>query len=176
MVFIDPVGTPAIHVPCDRDLASKFFGVNGGHRIGRGIHSACISAGNERWSSPLFPGRRKAMGRRGQQGFSNHLFERGIGLNGILLILNGHEFPNDQIRPHNNDLPLVLILPSYATTAWYPQTTFATNAGRSLSKQIAQEARQFAAKRIFAGNAANRRPFPGRNVLLWRQSSVHLRV
>jgi carboxypeptidase C (cathepsin A) len=44
----------------------------------------------------------------------------------------------------NNDLPLVLILPSYATTAWYHKRLSPQMQAKSV-EQIAQEARQFAA-------------------------------
>ncbi len=44
----------------------------------------------------------------------------------------------------NNDLPLVLILPSYAATAWYHKRLSPQMQAKSV-EQIAQEARQFAA-------------------------------
>jgi carboxypeptidase C (cathepsin A) len=44
----------------------------------------------------------------------------------------------------NNDLPLVLILPSYATTAWYHKRLSPAMQGKSV-EQVAHDARQFAA-------------------------------
>src|SRR4030095_11742342 len=48
----------------------------------------------------------------------NPLFERGIGLNVIILISTVMNFQSIRFA-ENNDLPLVLIFPSYTATAWY---------------------------------------------------------
>ena len=140
MVFIDPVGTGYSRA-VRPDLASKFFGVNGDiESVGEFIRM--YLGRNERWSSPLFLVG-ESYGTTRAAGLSNHLFERGIGLNGILLISTVMNFQTIRFAD-NNDLPLVLILPSYATTAWYHKRLSPQMQAKSV-EQIAQEARQFAA-------------------------------
>lgn len=140
LVFIDPVGTGYSRA-VRPDLASKFFGVNGDiESVGEFIRM--YLGRNERWSSPLFLVG-ESYGTTRAAGLSNHLFERGIGLNGILLISTVMNFQTIRFAD-NNDLPLVLILPSYATTAWYHKRLSPQMLSRPV-EQIAQEARQFAA-------------------------------
>ena len=140
MVFIDPVGTGYSRA-VRPDLASKFFGVNGDiESVGEFIRM--YLGRNERWSSPLFLVG-ESYGTTRAAGLSNHLFERGIGLNGILLVSAVLNFQTIRFAD-NNDLPLVLILPSYAATAWYHKKLSPQMQAKSV-EQIAQEARQFAA-------------------------------
>ncbi len=140
MVFIDPVGTGYSRA-VRSDLASKFFGVNGDiESVGEFIRM--YLGRNERWSSPLFLVG-ESYGTTRAAGLSNHLFERGIGLNGILLVSAVLNFQTIRFAD-NNDLPLVLILPSYAATAWYHKKLSPQMQAKSV-EQIAQEARQFAA-------------------------------
>jgi carboxypeptidase C (cathepsin A) len=139
MVFIDPVGTGYSRA-VRPDLASKFFGVNGDiESVGEFIRM--YLGRNERWSSPLFLVG-ESYGTTRAAGLSNHLFERGIGLNGILLVSTVMNFQTIRFAD-NNDLPLVLILPSYATTAWFHKRLSPQMQAKSV-EQIAQEARQFA--------------------------------
>lgn len=140
MVFIDPVGTGYSRA-ARPDLASKFFGVNGDiESVGEFIRM--YLGRDERWSSPLFLVG-ESYGTTRAAGLSNHLFERGIGLNGILLISTVMNFQTIRFAD-NNDLPLVLILPSYATTAWYHKRLSPQMQAKTV-EQIAHEARQFAA-------------------------------
>lgn len=140
LVFIDPVGTGYSRA-VRPDLASKFFGVNGDiESVGEFIRM--YLGRNERWSSPLFLVG-ESYGTTRAAGLSNHLFERGIGLNGILLVSAVLNFQTIRFAD-NNDLPLVLILPSYAVTAWYHKKLSPQMQSRSV-EQIAQEARLFAA-------------------------------
>ncbi len=140
MVFIDPVGTGYSRA-VRPELASKFFGVNGDiESVGEFIRM--YLGRNERWSSPLFLVG-ESYGTTRAAGLSNHLFERGIGLNGILLVSAVLNFQTIRFAD-NNDLPLVLILPSYAATAWYHKKLSPQMQAKSV-EQIAQEARQFAA-------------------------------
>lgn len=140
LVFIDPVGTGYSRA-AKPELASKFFGVNGDiDSVGEFIR---LYLGRyERWSSPLFLVG-ESYGTTRASGLSNYLFEKGIGLNGILLISTVMNFQTIRFAD-NNDLPLVLILPSYATTAWYHKRLSAAMQAKSV-EQVAQEARQFAA-------------------------------
>src|SRR5687767_15063587 len=140
LVFIDPVGTGYSRA-AKPDLASKFFGVNGDiESVGEFIR--LYLGRSERWASPLFLVG-ESYGTTRAAGLSNHLFERGIGLNGILLVSTVMNFQTIRFAD-NNDLPLVLILPSYAATAWYHKRLSPQMQAKSV-EQIAQESRQFAA-------------------------------
>ncbi len=140
MVFIDPVGTGYSRA-AKPELGSKFFGVNGDiESVGEFIR---LYLGRyERWSSPLFLVG-ESYGTTRAAGLSNHLFEKGIGLNGILLVSTVMNFQTIRFAD-NNDLPLVLILPSYAATAWYHKRLSPQMQAKSV-EQIAEEARNFAA-------------------------------
>jgi carboxypeptidase C (cathepsin A) len=140
IVFIDPVGTGYSRA-AKPELASKFFGVNGDiESVGEFIRLYLTR--NERWMSPLFLVG-ESYGTTRASGLSNWLFDHGVGLNGIILISTVMNFQTIRFA-NNNDLPLVLILPSYATTAWYHRRLSSAMQSKSVS-QIAQEARQFAA-------------------------------
>ena len=115
LVFIDPVGTGYSRAT-KPELASKFFGVNGDiASIGDFIRM--YLGRYERWKSPLYLVG-ESYGTTRAAGLSNHLFERGIALNGIVLVSTVLNFQSIRFAD-NNDLPLVLIFPSYTATAWY---------------------------------------------------------
>lgn len=140
LVFIDPVGTGYSRA-ARPDLASKFFGVNGDiDSVGEFLRM--YLGRSERWSSPLFLVG-ESYGTTRAAGLSNYLFEKGIGLNGILLISTVLNFQTIRFAD-NNDMPLVLILPSYAATAWYHKR-LSPNLQAKTIEQVAQEARSFAA-------------------------------
>ena len=115
LVFIDPVGTGYSRA-MKPELASKFFSVNGDvESIGEFIR---MYLGREaRWSSPLFLVG-ESYGTARAAGLSNHLFERGIGLNGILLVSSVLNFQTIRFA-EGNDVTYPLIFPSYTATAWY---------------------------------------------------------
>ena len=115
LVFIDPVGTGYSRAT-KPELASKFFSVNGDiDSIGEFVRM--YLGRNERWQSPLYLVG-ESYGTTRAAGLSNHLFERGIAVNGILLISTVMNFQTLRFAD-NNDLPLILIFPSYTATAWY---------------------------------------------------------
>ena len=115
LVFIDPVGTGYSRA-AKPELASKFFGVNGDiESVGEFVRM--YLGRYERWSSPLYLVG-ESYGTTRAAGLSNHLFERGIALNGVVLISTVMNFQSIRFAD-NNDLPLVLIFPSYTATAWY---------------------------------------------------------
>lgn len=115
LVFIDPVGTGYSRA-AKPELASKFFGVNGDiESVGEFIR--LYLGRNERWMSPLFLVG-ESYGTTRASGLSNWLFDHGIALNGIALISAVMNFQTLNFAD-TNDLPLVLILPSYTATAWY---------------------------------------------------------
>ena len=139
LVFIDPVGTGYSRAT-KTDFAPKFFGVQGDiESVGEFIRLYLGRA--ERWTSPLFLVG-ESYGTTRASGLSNYLFDKGIGLNGILLISTVMNFQTIRFA-ENNDLPLVLILPSYAVTARYHKRLSPEMQSKSV-KQIAQEAQSFA--------------------------------
>ena len=139
MVFIDPVGTGYSRAT-KPEFASKFFGVTGDiASVGEFVRM--YLGRNERWSSPLFLVG-ESYGTTRASGLSDWLFDHGVGLNGILLVSTVMNFQTIRFAD-NNDVPLVLILPSYATTAWYHKRLSPTMQAKTVV-QVAQEARQFA--------------------------------
>lgn len=140
MVFIDPVGTGYSRAT-KQEFASKFFSVNGDiESIGEFIR--LYLGRSERWASPLFLVG-ESYGTTRAAGLSNHLFERGIGLNGIILVSTVMNFQSIRFAD-NNDLPLVLIFPSYAATAWYHKQLSPEMQSRPL-REVLKQAEDFAA-------------------------------
>ncbi len=139
MVFIDPVGTGYSRAT-KPEFAAKFFGVNGDiESVGEFIR---LYLGRyERWQSPLFLVG-ESYGTTRAAGLSNHLFERGIGLNGICLVSTVLNFQTLRFA-ENNDLPLVLIFPSYTSTAWYHKQLAPDLQSKPL-KEVLREAENFA--------------------------------
>jgi carboxypeptidase C (cathepsin A) len=139
LVFIDPVGTGYSRAT-KPEFASKFFGVNGDiDSVGEFIRMYLGRA--ERWNSPLFLVG-ESYGTTRAAGLSNWLFDHGVGLNGVMLISTVLNFQTIRFAS-NNDLPLVLILPSYATTAWYHKRLPADLQSKTVV-QVAKEAEDFA--------------------------------
>ncbi len=140
LVFIDPVGTGYSRAT-KPELAAKFFGVNGDiESVGEFIR--LYLGRNSRWMSPLFLVG-ESYGTTRASGLSNWLFDHGIALNGISLISTVMNFQTIRFA-NNNDMPLVLILPSFATTAWYHKKLSPAMQSKTVDK-VAEEARQFAA-------------------------------
>jgi carboxypeptidase C (cathepsin A) len=140
LVFVDTVGTGYSRA-AKPELAGKFFSVNGDiESVGEFIRM--YLGRYERWSSPLFLVG-ESYGTTRVSGLSNHLFERGIALNGIALVSTVLNFQTIRFA-ENNDLPLVLILPSYAATAWYHKRLAPELQNKPL-RQVLQEAENFAA-------------------------------
>ena len=158
LVFIDPVGTGYSRATRP-ELASKFFGVNGDiDSVGEFIRM--YLGRNERWSSPLYLVG-ESYGTTRAAGLSNWLFDHGIALNGIALVSTVMNFQTIRFA-NNNDLPLVLIFPSYTATAWYHKRLPSAMQSRSI-EQIVEDGRKFAANeyapamlRIDALSAAER--------------------
>ncbi len=139
LVFIDPVGTGYSRA-AKPELASKFFGVNGDiESIGEFIR---LYLGRyQRWHSPLYLVG-ESYGTTRAAGLSNHLFERGIGLNGIVLVSTVMNFQSIRFAD-TNDLPLILIYPSYTATAWYHKRLPADLQSRPL-RDVLRESENFA--------------------------------
>jgi len=138
LVFIDPVGTGYSRA-AKPDLAQKYYGLNGDiESVGEFIR--LYLGRNERWMSPLFLVG-ESYGTTRASGLSNWLFDHGIALNGIALISTVMNFQTIRFA-NNNDLPLGLILPSYAATAWYHKKLSPQMQAKSVA-QIAKEAEYF---------------------------------
>ena len=115
LVFIDPVGT-GYSRPVKKELGSKFWGVQGDiESVGEFIR--LYLSRYERWSSPLFLVG-ESYGTTRAAGLSGYLVQRGVALNGIVLISSVLNFETLGFT-RGNDLPYVLYLPSFASTAWY---------------------------------------------------------
>jgi len=139
LVFIDPVGTGYSRA-ARPEVASRFFGVNGDiESVGEFIRM--YLSRNDRWMSPLFLVG-ESYGTTRAAGLSNWLFDRGIALNGISLVSTVLNFQSIRFAS-NNDLPLVLILPSYATTAWYHKRLSPAMQNKTVA-QVAKEATDWA--------------------------------
>lgn len=115
LVFIDPVGTGFSRAAGEAD-AKDFHGVKEDvESVGEFI-TRWISR-NNRWNSAKYlAGESYGTTRAG--GLSLYLHERGVFVNGLVLVsvaLNFQTF----IFEAGNDLPYALYLPSYAATAWY---------------------------------------------------------
>ncbi len=139
LVFIDPVGTGYSRAT-KAEFAQKFFSVQGDiQSVGEFIR--LYLSRNERWSSPLFLVG-ESYGTTRASGLAGYLFEKGIAFNGIALVSSVMNFQTIRFAD-GNDLPLILILPSYAATAWYHKRLSPEMQAMPL-KQILEEAETFA--------------------------------
>ncbi|MBA2380202.1 MAG: peptidase S10 [Blastocatellia bacterium] len=139
LVFVDTVGTGYSRAT-KPEFASKFFSVNGDiQSTGEFIRMYLVR--HERWASPVYLVG-ESYGTTRVAGLSNHLFERGIGLNGVALVSMVTNFQTIRFA-ENNDTPLVLILPSYTATAWYHKKLSPELQRRPLT-EVLREAERFA--------------------------------
>ncbi|MBX3294530.1 MAG: peptidase S10 [Acidobacteria bacterium] len=143
LVFVDPVGT-GYSRPTKPEFAAKFFSVNGDIES-NGEFIRMFLVRNERWSSPLFLVG-ESYGTTRVAGLSNHLFERGIGLNGVAMVSMVTNFQSIRFADYN-DTPLVMIFPSYAATAWYHKKLSPELQRKSL-QELLREAEAFAVNEL----------------------------
>jgi carboxypeptidase C (cathepsin A) len=148
LVFIDPVGTGYSRA-ARPDLAAKFFSLNGDtESVGEFIR---MYLGREnRWSSPLYLVG-ESYGTTRAAALSNHLFERGIALNGICLVSVVMNFQTIRFA-EGNDMPYPLIFPSYTATAWYHKR-LAADLQRKPLTEVLREAENFASNELTIGLA-----------------------
>ncbi|HEV7643897.1 MAG TPA: hypothetical protein VGO50_08165 [Pyrinomonadaceae bacterium] len=140
LVFIDPVGTGYSRA-ARPEVASKFFSLNGDlESVGEFIRM--YLGRNERWASPLFLVG-ESYGTTRASGLSDLLFEKGIGLNGILLISTVMNFQSIRFA-EGNDTTYPLIFPSYTATAWYHKKLPADLQSKPL-RDVLKESENFAA-------------------------------
>ena len=115
LVFIDTVGT-GFSRPAKPELGKKFWSLQGDiESVGEFIRLYLTRY--ERWTSPLFLVG-ESYGTTRAAGLADHLLERGIAFNGILLVSSILNFQTASFTK-GNDLPYVLFLPAYTATAWY---------------------------------------------------------
>lgn len=140
LVFIDPVGTGYSRATRP-ELEAKFLSLNGDlDSVGEFIRLYLTRA--ERWMSPLFLVG-ESYGTTRASGLAGLLIERGVAFNGVLLISTIMNFQTARFAD-GNDLPLILILPSYAATAWYHKK-LPPDMQRKPLKQVLDEAERWAA-------------------------------
>ncbi|MBK9152935.1 MAG: peptidase S10 [Chloracidobacterium sp.] len=141
LVFVDPVGTGYSRA-AKPEFASRFFSVNGDISA-NGEFIRLFLGRNERWASPVYLVG-ESYGTTRVAGLANHLFERGVGLNGIALVSMVTNFQSIRFAD-NNDMPLVLYFPSYVATAWYHKALPPEMQSKRLT-DLLREAEKFAAE------------------------------
>jgi carboxypeptidase C (cathepsin A) len=116
LVFIDPVST-GYSRPAKGENKDQFHGYDEDIRsVGQFIHNYVTKYG--RWRSPKFVIGESYGGIR-SAGLAGHLRERYMmPLNGIVMVSPALNFETLDFGA-GNDLPFILFVPSYATTAWY---------------------------------------------------------
>lgn len=134
LVFIDAVGTGYSRA-VNRATGRKFWGIDGDLRAFGEFIRMYLNR-NNRWTSPLFL-LGESYGTTRAAGLAGYLERQGIALNGISLLSTVLDFRTLSFA-HNNDLPYVLYIPSYADTAWYHHKLSPTLEKQPVSKVSAQ--------------------------------------
>jgi carboxypeptidase C (cathepsin A) len=118
LVMIDPVST-GFSRPVEGEDKSQFHGYEEDiQSVGQFIHDYVTK--NDRWLSPKFVIGESYGGIR-SAGLSGHLLTRyRMPLAGIVMVSPAINFYTLGFNP-GNDLPFILFMPTYATTAWYHQ-------------------------------------------------------
>lgn len=116
LVFIDPVSTGYSRV-VEGEKASEFHGYKRDmESVGDFIR--LFVTRHKRWTSPKFV-IGESYGTTRAAALAEYLQARhGMYLNGVMLVSSILDFQTARFEPAN-DLPYVLILPSYTATAWY---------------------------------------------------------
>jgi len=116
LVFIDPVST-GYSRPVEGQKAREFHGFKKDiETVGDFIR--LYTTRYQRWTSPKFL-IGESYGTTRSAGLSGYLQDRhGMYLNGIMLVSSILDFQTADFNP-GNDLPYILILPTYAATAFY---------------------------------------------------------
>jgi carboxypeptidase C (cathepsin A) len=139
IVFIDPVST-GYSRPAPGESPNQFHGVREDvQSVGEFIR--LYATRNRRWSSPKFLAG-ESYGTTRAAALSGYLQERyGMYLNGIILISTVLNFQTSDFNS-GNDLPYILILPTYTAIAWYHKRLPADL--QSDLKKAVQESEEFA--------------------------------
>ncbi len=140
LVFIDPVGT-GFSRPAKKDLGKKFWSVEG-DIASVGDFIRLYLTRYERWGSPLFLVG-ESYGTTRAAGLSGYLINNGVALNGVVLVSSVLNFQTLEFGV-GNDLPYILYLPSYTSSAWYHKKLPADLQQQDLATVLSQ-AEQYAA-------------------------------
>jgi carboxypeptidase C (cathepsin A) len=115
LVLVDAIATGWSRAE-DEATTKKFLGVQGDlDAFGEFIRLYITRYG--RWASPLFLFG-ESYGTTRAAGLSGYLSDRGISFNGIVLLSTAMDFQTLEFQK-NNDVPYILILPSYTMIAAY---------------------------------------------------------
>ena len=116
LVFIDPVGTGYSRVT-KPELLKQYLGLKGDTAaVGKFIRLYLDHY--ERWNSPLFLVG-ESYGTTRASALSGYMLQKyGVAFNGIVLMSTVLNFETLEFAT-GNDLPYVLFLPTYTSTAWY---------------------------------------------------------
>lgn len=115
LVLVDAIATGWSRAE-DEATTKKFLGVQGDlDAFGEFIRLYITRHG--RWASPLFLFG-ESYGTTRAAGLAGYLAERGISFNGIVLLSTAMDFQTLEFQK-NNDLPYILIIPSYTMIAAY---------------------------------------------------------
>lgn len=135
LVFIDPVGT-GYSRPSDPSQASKFWGMkNDVASIGEFVRLFLVRY--DRWLSPRYV-LGESYGTYRAAELANYLVERGITLNGVILISSLFQ---DDTRA--GDFGYVNFIPTFSLVAWYHKR-LPPDLQKLSVEQIAKEAEKFA--------------------------------
>lgn len=115
LVFLDPVGT-GFSRAARPELGPKFWGLDEDIRaVGEFVRLYLTRF--DRWGSPKFLAG-ESYGTTRAAHLSGYLTDRGIALNGVVLISTVLNFEASAMDP-GNDLGFINFIPSYTATAWY---------------------------------------------------------
>lgn len=134
LVFVDPVGTGYSRA-ARPELNQKFWNVRGDIQS-MGDFIRLYLTRYQRWQSPLFLAG-ESYGTTRAAGLAGHLIDRGVALNGILLISTILQFQTARFAQENN-LPYTLFVPTYTATAWYHGKLPADLQARALRDVLAE--------------------------------------
>ena len=113
LVMIDAIGTGFSRARTEK-LLKHYLGVKGDIEAFGEFIRLYITR-NERWNSPLYI-LGESYGTTRAAGLAGYLVERGISFSGIILLSTAVDLGTLE-APHGNDLPYVLIMPTYAMIA-----------------------------------------------------------
>ncbi len=116
LVFVDAVGTGFSRI-VGKGVPKDFFGVDQDiAEFGQFIERYVTL--NDRWKSPKFL-LGESYGTTRSAGVVDYLQEKGVAMNGVILVSSILNFANDVTGPGGNDMAYVLYLPTLAAAAWY---------------------------------------------------------
>jgi carboxypeptidase C (cathepsin A) len=182
LVMIDPVGT-GLSKPVGKSKGSDFWGVDQDIKSVSQFIFQYIGA-NKRWNSPKFL-LGESYGTTRSAGVADYLFENmGVAVNGVILVSTVLNF--ETLEPaKGNDLPYILLLPTYAAVSWYhhvlPKPVSSLD---TLLKEVRQFAEGEYADALFRGFAIDSTKlnkvidklyeYTGISKLYWRKANLRL--